>query len=78
MEDYHLLLPLNHIYIFWRTNEQARSRHTPWYRLEQVLSSDDDKAMHVDRVAVDKVTAAQPSIDALLILRMNGYGTKTK
>ncbi len=78
MEDYHLLLPLNHICIFWRTNEQARSRHTSWFRLEQVPSSDDDKAMHVDRVAVDKVTAAQPSIDALLILRMNEYGTKTK
>jgi hypothetical protein len=34
--------------------------------------------MHVDRVAVDKVAAAQPSIDALLILRMNEYGTKAK
>jgi hypothetical protein len=34
--------------------------------------------MHVDRVAVDKVDAAQRSIDALLILRMNEYGTKTK
>lgn len=47
--------------------EQVRSRHASCYRLEQVPSSEDDKAMHVDRVAVDNVTVAQPSIGAFLI-----------
>ena len=47
------------------------------HTLVQVLSSKDNGAMRVDRVAVNKVNAAQPSIHALLILRVYVYETKT-